>query len=177
MYVHGQTTRRPATEAGLAAQRARNAALAAELRRLEAIGDRLSAAVLEARTRLEAERDQARAELTKAREQLTKTIREADQVRLQALQVKAAAEYVSTLPEPVHGGRAGLEAATAELIEYEARKKAEGAVVELPPRPAHPRAEREFRHGTQNRYRAGCRCVACRTRKAADNAMHRKAVA
>lgn len=177
MYVHGQTTKRPATEAGLAAQRARNAALAAELQRLEVTGQKLAADVSEARTALDAELAAAKRDLSKARELLTKTIKEADQVRLQASRIKDAAVYLSELPEPVHGGRAGLEAATEEIIEYEIRKRQTGMVVELPKREPHPKAEREYRHGTRRRYSAGCRCVACKTLKATYNATSRKAAA
>jgi DNA repair exonuclease SbcCD ATPase subunit len=177
LYVHGRTTHRPATEADLANARRRNSELAAELRQLEAISERLQAAITEKRADLEQERDAARKELSKAREQLTKTIKEADTVRHQARQILNAAHYLSTLPEPVHGGREGLEAATTEIIEYEIRKKATGLVVELPKRPATPKAEAEYRHGSKNRYRAGCRCVSCRTWKAADDTRYRKPAA
>lgn len=176
-YVHGATLRRPVTEADLAQARHHNAQLAAELRQLEAVGERLQAAIEAKRAELEAERDAARRELSKAREQLTKTIKEADTARLQASRIKDAAQYLSGLPGPVYGGRAGLEAATRELVEYEIRKKAEGTVVTLPKRPATRKAEAEYRHGSKNRYRAGCRCVACRTWKAENNTHHRKQVA
>lgn len=177
LYVHGKTTHRPATEADLAQARHRNSQLAAELRQLDAIGERLQTAIEDTRARLEAERDAAKKELSKAREHLTKTIKEADTVRLQAQQILTAAHYLTDLPEPVHGGRAGLEAATTEMIEYEIRKRETGLIVDLPKRPATAKAEAEYRHGSKSRYRAGCRCVACRTWKAADTTRYRKAVA
>jgi hypothetical protein len=176
-YVHGRTTRRPATEADLVQARARNAVLAAELRQLEAISERLQAAIDSKRAELEAERDAAKKELSKAREQLTKTIKEADAVRLQASRIRSVAEYLTGLPEPVHGGRAGLEAATAELVEYEIRKKQTGMVVRLPKREPSRRAEAEHEHGSRSRYRSGCRCVSCRTWKAEDDTTYRKKAA
>ena len=169
-YQHGRTNGRTFTEADRALARKRNQSLLAELHTLELHNASLVERIETAKANLAAELTVAKADLSKAREQLTKTIKEADAVRAQAAQIRAAADYLNTLPEPVHGGRAGLEAATREILEHEARKKAAGTVVTLEPRQTPTRPAKGPAHGTQACYRAGCRCLRCRARKAADAA-------
>ncbi|QKY78998.1 hypothetical protein Jinkies_50 [Arthrobacter phage Jinkies] len=135
-YVHGATTRRPATEADLAQARHHNSRLAAELRQLEAIGERLQAAINETKTRLEAERDAALAELNALKAQKTGYIDDAQAM----INYRAR---MALLPPPVFGGRQGLLAATAELEGRDARDHGNS-------------------HGTKKRYYDdGCRCEKC----------------
>jgi ElaB/YqjD/DUF883 family membrane-anchored ribosome-binding protein len=119
-YVHG-ASRPLMTEADLAQARARNAELAAELRKLDAIRERLEAAVVEKRAEVEAETERVRKELTAAYRQLRGKVRQLDAVRANAAMIENTKTYVSELPPPVFGGREGLEAATEEMAEYEAR--------------------------------------------------------
>jgi hypothetical protein len=139
VYIHGKTTRRPATEADLAQARHHNAQLAAELRQLEAIGERLQAAVDEKRAALEADRDDARAVLAALKAE-TVSLREETQ------QLVDYRRRMALMPPPIYGGRDGLLAATAEIEAYDNPAKAAGPS-----------------HGTRARYYAPhhCRCAAC----------------
>jgi chromosome segregation ATPase len=159
-YVHG-ASRPLMTEADLAQARARNAELAAELRKLDAIGERLAAAVVEKRAEIEAETEKARKELTTAYRQLRSKVRQLDAVRANAAMIENTKTYVSdNLPPALYGGREGLEAATDEMAEYEARRN--GRTIQ----PRGKRVAREQKpalHGTSTAYRRDkCRCPECK---------------
>jgi chromosome segregation ATPase len=159
-YVHG-ASRPLMTEADLAQARARNAELAAELRKLDAIRERLEAAVVEKRAEVEARSDEVRKELTAAYRQLRGKVRQLDAVRANAAMIENTKTYVSELPPPIFGGREGLEAATEEIAEYEARK---AGVTRIGPRGKRVgRQPKEALHGTSTAYRRdGCRCGECK---------------
>jgi len=136
-YQHGRTNGRTFTEADRAAAVRRNQELAAELRRLDAIGERLAASVAETRARLEAERDAARAEFDALRAERTDL---SDQTRAMIRYRARMAE----LPAPVYGGREGLLAACAEIDAHDNPGRAGNS------------------HGTKRAYyEDNCRCAAC----------------
>lgn len=160
-YVHGATTRRPATEADLAQARHHNSRLAAELRQLEAIGERLQAAINEKKADLEAQTEAARKELTTGYRQLRSKIRQLDAVRANAAMIENTKNYVSELPPPIFGGREGLEAATDEMADYEARRNGRTLVEARGKRV--PREKKPALHGTSTAYRRDkCRCPECK---------------
>lgn len=172
-YVHGKS--RPLmSEADLAAARQRNAELAAELRKLEAIGERLQAAVTEKRAEIDAQTETVRKELTQAYRALRSKVRQLDAVRAQAEQIAATKDYVSDLPAPLYGGREGLEAATEELADYEARK---AGVTRIGPRGKRVgRKPKEAVHGTSLAYRRdGCRCPECKAWLSRTSSKHYRA--
>lgn len=71
--------------------------------------------------------------------------------RAETTRIAAYKEAIRKMPPPVHGGRAGLLAATAEIEAFEFKKD----------KIRKPR--RTSPHGTKNRYYVwGCRCETCR---------------
>jgi DNA repair exonuclease SbcCD ATPase subunit len=170
LYVHGRTTHRPATEADLAQARHRNSQLAAELRQLDAIGERLQQAIAEKKADLEAQTEQARKELTQGYRHLRSKIRQLDAVRANAEMIENTKAYTSDLPEPLFGGREGLEAATDEMADYEARRNGRT----LPPRGKRVATERKLAvHGTSLAYRRDkCRCPECKAWMSRTSAKH-----
>lgn len=171
-YVHGQT--RPLmTEADLAQARQRNAELAAELRKLEAIKERLEAAVVEKRAEVEARADEVRKELTAAYRQLRGKVRQLDAVRANAELIASTKAYLASdeLPPSLYGGREGLEAATEEMADYEARK---AGVTRIGPRGKRVgRQPKDAVHGTSLAYRRdGCRCPECKAWMTKTSAKH-----
>jgi len=101
-----------------------------------------------------------RLQVTAARRKLTRQIRELDAARAQADQIAHATAQTSTLPEPIYGGREGLQAAADEMRDYEER----GLKLSKAPR---PRIAKGPSHGTGRKYDQGCRCGECVTWKAA----------
>ena len=152
-YKGGQ---QPAPVASVEQARRHNAALHAELR-----------ALAEERAGIAAHVKTMRAELTAARTKLSRQIRHIDTIRAQEAQIEAARNFVSTLPEPIHGGREGLQAAVDEMLAHESRG--------LKLHKDIPR--KGISHGTARKYEAGCRCDECqdwRKRKAARAETNRK---
>lgn len=101
-----------------------------------------------------------RAEVTAARKKLSRQIRDVDTARAQAARIGTVVERASTLPEPVYGGREGLQAAADEIEAYDSKPGAKLGTV----RRSTPR------HGTGRVYGTGCRCGDClgwRDRKSA----------
>lgn len=137
-YKGGQ---QPAPVASVEQARRHNAALHAELRTLAAERADIAAHV-----------KTMRAELTAARAKLSRQIRHLDAARAQQDLIEAAANFVSTLPEPIHGGRDGLQAAVDEMLAHETR----GLKLAKPPRPRTGPS-----HGTGRKYADGCRCDGC----------------
>jgi hypothetical protein len=139
-YQHGQTIK-AAPVASVEQARRRNAEARLELARLEAEHKHLAPRI-----------ETMRLQVTAERRKLTRQIRELDAARAQTERIaNAATTPPSTLPEPIYGGRAGLEAATAEMEAHELKG------LKL----ARKRAPRPISHGTRNKYLEGCRCDDC----------------
>jgi hypothetical protein len=138
-YQHGKTTATVLTVEQFEDARRRNAAMKRELVFLDIEN-----------TRLQEEIEVRRAEVSQARRVLSRKVRDLAVIRTQVEQL--AAVYVSKLPEPVYGGREGLEAAAAEMAAHEAATYALGR---------RTRKRSGNSHGTRKKYDEGCRCVAC----------------
>lgn len=122
-------------------ERRRNAELHLELRALTAEN-----AEIVNRIRL------MRDELTTAYRKLRRQVSDLEAVRAQEQLIAEAETFTSTLPEPIHGGREGLQAATEEMMLHESKDLKLSKVIQ----PTGPS------HGTRRRYQAGCRCQECR---------------
>ena len=142
-YQRGATAQAPVVAVEQA--RRRNAELRRELAALTAENNALEAE----RKSLDDQVATARLRVSEARRLLTRKVRDLDAIRAQMARLTTA--QVSTFPEPVYGGREGLEAATKELEAHEAKG--------VPPRP--DRRAKGHRHGTSGRYSMGCRCDDC----------------
>lgn len=132
--------------------------------RIELVALMAEQAQLDAKTRT------MRESLTDGYRKLSRQIKELDAVRAQADQIAAHAQHVATLPPPKYGGREGLQAATEEMLAHESRglKLAKAFT---------PKITRGASHGTDRKYKDGCRCGECVTRKALDDTRRRKRAA
>jgi hypothetical protein len=128
-------------------------------------------ALMAEQAQLEAKASAMRGALTDGYRKLSRQIKELDAVRAQADQIAAHAQHASTLPPPKYGGREGLQAATDEILAHESRG------LKLAKTPSAPKAARGPSHGTDGKYKAGCRCGECVTRKALDDTRRRKRAA
>lgn len=106
-----------------------------------------------------------RLQVTAARKKLTRQIRELEAARIQAERLANVTEQASTLPEPIYGGRKGLEAAAAEIEAHEA-KRTKTSTIHRPKKSGPVLDNPRRKHGTVGTYRAGCRCEPCKARKA-----------
>jgi hypothetical protein len=118
--------------------RRRNAEMRLELARLAAEN-----------AKLEPQIDTLRVEVSRARKLLTRKVRELEAARTQAEHL--ARVQVVTSAEPVHGGQAGLIAATEEIEAHEFKLDKLG----------RKRRILGPSHGTRDKYDAGCRCDQC----------------
>lgn len=100
---------------------------------------------------LEARTETMRLKVTTARKKLTRQIRELDAARIQTERLANATQHESTMPGSVYGGRAGLEAAAAEMEAHELKG------LKL----SRKREPRPIDHGTARKYGEGCRCDKC----------------
>jgi chromosome segregation ATPase len=127
--------------------RRRNTELRLELARLAAEN-----------AQLEPQIDTLRTEVSRARKLLTRKVRELEAARTQAEHL--ARVQVVTHAEPIHGGQAGLIAATEEIEAYAIKLDKLGRRRRI----VGPS------HGTRKRYGKGCRCDDCMDwrRKASD---------
>lgn len=117
--------------------RRRNAEIRLELARLAAENAQLEPQVNNLRT-----------EVSKARKLLTRKVRDLEAARIQAEHLARVGVAGS---EPVHGGPAGLLAATQELKAHEFKYDVLG----------RKRRILGPSHGTRNKYGEGCRCDDC----------------
>jgi hypothetical protein len=138
-YQHGRTAPTVLTAVQFEEVRRRNVAMKREL-----------AFLTIENTRLQEEIDARRADVSQARRVLSRKVRDLAVVRTQVEQLTAV--FVSSLPEPLYGGREGLEAAAAEIAEHEERKDAMGR---------RTRKRSGNSHGTRKKYDEGCRCITC----------------
>lgn len=142
-YVRGDSPQPASTVLTVEQARRRNAALRLEL-----------VAITAENVQLETKVETMRRDVSAARRKLSRQIRDLDTVRAQADQLAAAALHVSTSPEPVHGGREGLQAATEEMAAHEDQQlklsKAPRRRTITPPS-----------HGTRRKYEEGCDCAKC----------------
>jgi hypothetical protein len=99
--------------------------------------------------KLEPQINTLRVEVSRARKLLTRKVRELEAARVQAEHL--ARVQVVTLSEPVHGGQAGLIAATEEIEAYTIKLDKLGRKRRI----VGPS------HGTRKRYGKGCRCDDC----------------
>jgi len=136
-YTRGKSAQLAATVLTVEQARRRNAELRLELGALTAEN-----------TKLQAQAVEMRKQVTTARKKLSRQIRDLEAIRLQAKNIAALAEHAGS-PEPVFGGREGLQAATEEIRAHEDRG-------------TESRRWREPSHGTGRRYALGCRCDDCR---------------
>jgi len=137
--------------------RRRNAELRHELAALTAENDQLE---MKARA--------VREDLTAEYRKLAQKIRQLDAVRAQADLMAAAKQFKSNLPEPVYGGREGLQAAADEMKAHEDKH----LKLSKPPRPAKSPS-----HGASSGYTKGCRCAECvawNSRRSAQRRSNRK---
>lgn len=122
----------PASVLNIEQERRRNAEMALTLRSLE----------LE-RQSLESEAERVLSVLTALRSTV-------DRNRAETTRIAAYREAIRKMPPPIHGGREGLLAATAEMEAFESKK--------TKPR----KARKTSPHGTKRRYYVwGCRCEPC----------------
>ena len=147
-YQHGRTANPAATMQTVEQARRRNAELRIEL-----------GALVSENAQLENRAVTMRLQVTTARRKLTRQIRELDTARTQAELLAYATVQTSTLPEPIYGGREGLQAATDEILAHDTRG------LKLTKEKA-PRVSKGLSHGTSRKYDQGCRCRACVTYKA-----------
>lgn len=99
---------------------------------------------------LEAQTKTMRLKITAARRELNRKIRTLDAVRAQVDRLSNVTPSPSTLPEPLYGGRAGLQAAADEIDAYDAKSGKLGTAPKSGPS-----------HGTGRKYGLGCRCDEC----------------
>lgn len=138
-YQHGATQRPVLTVEQFGEARRRHAEMKRELAFLEIENARLQEEIVV-----------KRAEVSQARRVLSRKVRDLAVVRAQVEQLQAV--YVSALPEPLYGGKEGLEAAAAEMAAHEAGTDALGR---------RERKRSGNSHGTRKKYDEGCRCVEC----------------
>jgi hypothetical protein len=159
---------KPATALSVEQERRRLAQARIELMQLVQARKDLEAKVEAELAALEAESAEATRKLSVAHKHLTRQVRRRDAVRVQAALIAAGCEPVADMPEPVHGGRAGLLAAADEVAAYEARTRRRPkpvSVKRVAPKPVEPI------HGTWTMYRKHeCRCDECRAWKTAESA-------
>jgi len=165
MYQHRP---KPAQALNVEQERRRLAQARIELMQIVQARQDLEAKVEAELAALEAESAEATRKLSAAHKHLTRQIRRRDAVRVQTALIAAGCEPVEGMPEPVHGGRAGLLAAAAEVAEYEARTRRRPKPAQTKrttPKPVEPI------HGTWTMYRKHeCRCDECRAWKTAESA-------
>ena len=149
-YQHGKSPQPGVMVLNVEQARRRNTELRLELARLAAENAQMEAGAVTMRLQVSA-----------GRRKLSKQIRDLDAARVQAERIAQVAIQTSTLPEPVYGGREGLQAATDEIMAHEAK----GLKLAKAPRPASG-----LSHGTNRKYNSGCRCDECKASESRRNA-------